>query len=206
MKIDEALEKYNKNEDFFFIQIGANDANKNDPLQWYVKNYNWSGILVEPLPYAFKLLKRRYRRRYKRLKNLFFENSAIYTEDGEVDFYAAADIKRGKLSSLSPDGTPEIIKYARRHTIEKMTVPAMRLVTLYEKYNVKNVDLLQIDVEGFDDMVIKQIKDLPSLPTILNYEYYHLPKDRLSYIDGFLTGLGYSLYHTELRDCLCIRE
>jgi hypothetical protein len=33
-----------------FIQIGANDGIKNDPVHAFIKKYYWTGILVEPIP------------------------------------------------------------------------------------------------------------------------------------------------------------
>src|SRR6266481_6003650 len=46
--------------DLFFIQIGANDGVSNDPLYKFVIEYGWAGILVEPLPQVFEVLRRNY--------------------------------------------------------------------------------------------------------------------------------------------------
>ena len=47
-------------DDFFFVQIGANDGINHDPLHEYVTKYNLSGLVVEPQPDVFELLRKNY--------------------------------------------------------------------------------------------------------------------------------------------------
>ena len=47
-------------ENFFFIQVGANDGISHDPLRAYIERYHWRGILVEPQPRVFARLCRNY--------------------------------------------------------------------------------------------------------------------------------------------------
>src|SRR5215831_6216681 len=68
---------------FFFIQVGANDAVRDDPLKGFVTTYGWRGILIEPVPFIFERLKSQY----GDSPNLILENIAIAEQDGETDFY-----------------------------------------------------------------------------------------------------------------------
>ena len=61
-KLDKIMIDYNKkHKDFFFVQIGANDGFKADPIYLYVRKYGWKGILVEPVSYIFEKLKENYK-------------------------------------------------------------------------------------------------------------------------------------------------
>src|SRR5271166_6111911 len=63
---------------FYFIQVGANDGLKDDPLRRFVSKYHWRGILVEPQPQVFERLVKNYEAE----KQLVFENVAIDDADG----------------------------------------------------------------------------------------------------------------------------
>ena len=81
---DKIINEYSKkNKDFFFIQIGANDGLKADPIYLYVNKYHWNGILVEPVKYIFDNL----RKNYQGVPNVLFENVAIGEKDGFKNFY-----------------------------------------------------------------------------------------------------------------------
>lgn len=68
-----------------FLQIGSNDGISGDPLNKFINNYNWKGILVEPIPFLFEKLKRNY---FHKKSNLIFYNIAISAEaEGEKDFF-----------------------------------------------------------------------------------------------------------------------
>src|SRR5688500_13005578 len=45
--------------DAFFVQIGANDATHNDPLNRAIRRADWRGLLVEPVPYVFARLEQK---------------------------------------------------------------------------------------------------------------------------------------------------
>lgn len=76
-----------KNEDFFFIEIGAHDGLHFDPIYPWIKKHHWRGLLVEPQPRIFKRLQANYQDE----PQLLFENAAIYARDGEVSLYMFAE-------------------------------------------------------------------------------------------------------------------
>jgi hypothetical protein len=41
-----------------FVQIGSNDGTTGDPLRTFTEANDWSGLLVEPVPYVFARLQR----------------------------------------------------------------------------------------------------------------------------------------------------
>jgi hypothetical protein len=69
--------------EFFFVQIGAYDGLKSDPILAFVRDRRWRGILVEPQPDVFEKLKRNY----ANIPNVIFENLAIAAWEGSLPLY-----------------------------------------------------------------------------------------------------------------------
>jgi FkbM family methyltransferase len=144
-----------------FVEIGANDGKKNDPLYYYIKKYGWIGILVEPDPANFKKLKENYRG----VEGLIFENMGIGPEPGEMLFYKIKNITDqepgwyDQVGSFDKKTFLKNISYGKgldqRIVAEPLTV--IRFDELLEKNNFPDVDLLHIDAEGFDYRILRSI-------------------------------------------------
>lgn len=48
-------------DNFFFVNVGANDGVMNDPIYPFVAKYGWRGIAIEPVPHVFAQLSANYR-------------------------------------------------------------------------------------------------------------------------------------------------
>ncbi len=186
------------NPNFFFVQIGANDGLKADPMYLYVKKYNWSGILVEPVSYIFEKLKENYRD----TKNLFFENIAIGDKNSYKDFYRLKQISHKNVPlwydeigsflkenvTKHKDKFPELENYLITEKIKCLT-----LSSLFKKYNLKKIDLLQIDAEGYDYHIVKQIPFNKFKPVMIRYEDRHLSLEQKKYCKDLLFKNGYKV-------------
>ena len=73
-----------------FVQIGANDGLRNDPIREFIVRDPWTGVLIEPLPSVFELLKENYAWLAGR-RSLAFENPAISTSESSLSLYTVAD-------------------------------------------------------------------------------------------------------------------
>ena len=171
-------------EKFFFVQIGAYDGRKCDPIHEYIHRYRWGGILVEPQPDAFEKL----RQNYANFPGLIFERVAIADRDSSLPLYKLKEefahlfhADHRTLSSFNPE---HIIKHLShpvdfRDALEKIDTPCSTFSQLIEKHHVTKVDLLQIDAEGYDFQIIKSIDLSKILPRIIHFEHVHLtPTDR----------------------------
>ncbi len=185
-----------KNKDFFFIQIGANDG-KRDFIHNYTSKYKWKGILIEPVKYLFKRLVKNY----QGIDNLTFENVAISNKNEFRDFYRLKETKDNLptwydlLGSFNPkiilehkDRIPNIENYLITEKVKCITFD-----NLIRKYNVKNIDLLQIDAEGYDYEIIKSIDFSKIKPKMIFYEHSHLNSKDMQECRNFLRKKGYSL-------------
>jgi FkbM family methyltransferase len=178
---DALLEKLNQNDDVYFVQVGAMDGIAYDPIQAHVRKYNWSGLLVEPLPEYFEQLKANYSDN----TNLVFENVAISDKaENRVINCISEDVIKEKslpefargISSFFTDRNDLRFGFWKRYITEVM-VECITLDMLLTRNNVKKIDLLQIDTEGFDYQVLKQLDFTMFKPKIIHMEYMHLPEE-----------------------------
>jgi len=196
-----------KNKDFFFIQVGANDGIRSDSIRSFILKHHLKGILIEPLYDLFEKL----RNNYSSEPQLIFENVAVSNEDGQMTLY------RFKPDTPGPDyihGMATFDKWKIRRVawrygltkwIDEARVPSVTFQHLLRKHGIARISLLQIDTEGFDFEVVKMAMESGILPDLINYEFINLSlKDRLeSY--RLLASKGYSMIHGR-SDTLAIRE
>ena len=182
----------------FFVQIGANDGVSEDPIHRFLMQRAWDGIMVEPIPYLFEVLKAN--RRTARGK-LVFENVAIAEVIGEKPFYYIVDEKE-----VLPKWATGINSFNKEHLlwqkknfpdiesfIAETQVECIPLEALFERNSVVHIDLLLIDVEGYDFEVLKQLPTQSIRPTVVIYEQQCLGKD-IPEAKQFMTGLGYACF------------
>jgi FkbM family methyltransferase len=177
---------------FFFLQVGANDGRTGDPIRDFVKRYHWRGILVEPLPDAFSRLTLNYRDE----QQLILENAAVAREDGTASIWTVAD-SNGLLATF--DKAALLRRFRDSSRIVRVPIRTVSMKTLVETHHIDRVDLLQVDVEGFDYEVLQMVLDASSLrPRLIRYEHLHLsPAERRACVN-FLAGYGYKLHRDDI--------
>lgn len=200
---------------FFFIQIGANDGLTGDTLNQYIKKFRWSGFLVEPVPYVFEMLKINY----KDCDNLIFENIAIGKENAILPFYSICEynssgIKHREMTNGYPSdhlGSFDM-KTLSNHTwmlnenacsIEVINVPTITLNDLFYKHSVKELNLLQVDAEGYDFEILNNTNFDDLKPEILIFERIHLARKEYKVLVKKLKVYGYQLFINGY-DTICI--
>ena len=170
--------------DFQVLQIGANDGFSDDPASESIRGHRLRALLVEPiLPIYRKLVAY-----YAGFPQVTCENCAIGREDGAMTLYTVRPDPRlptyvTRLASfdrhiiLKQRGTvPNIAKF-----IEPVQVPSMTLQTLLRKHDVRRLDWLQLDTEGFDFEILKMLFQTQLRPSIISFETAHLSRyDKLA--------------------------
>jgi len=197
-KMQEVLDDLTKIEDFFFVQIGANDGVIHDPLFHHIVNNQWSGILVEPVRYYFNRLKLNY----AGSDQLIFENVAISDRDERREFYRL----REGLEFL-PQWTEGLgsfhLEVLMKHRwlipnikdyIISESVDCVSLQTLLNRNKVRKIDLVLIDTEGYDFEILKQINFDYVDPSVIIYEHKHISHKERRDSEALLTARGYRLY------------
>lgn len=117
----------------FYVDIGACYP-ENGSVTKHFYDLGWSGVNVEPHPDAFRLLAN------ARTRDINL-NIAVADYDGEIKLYFGDSI--GETTALEGEDSKSFI------------VPALSLMSLFEKYVREDVDFLKIDVEGYEYQVLK---------------------------------------------------
>ena len=138
----------------FFVEVGANDGYFQDPTYYYERILDWKGILIEPL-LLYKKCKK------NRPKSLVL-NFACVPSDYEKDSVVLID---SNAMSFVKNGIPNEQEWIeewerisdRQH--REISVPAKTLTKILDDYfstrALREIDLLSIDVEGFELEVLK---------------------------------------------------
>lgn len=182
----------------FFIQVGSFDGVSNDPIHEYVKNFNWKGILVEPMPPFFEKLKKNY----SDARGLIFENVGVGDKEGEFDFYhlpaeynepqwlqQIGSFSRDSLVVNLKDTHPDLIGHIQHRRINAVT-----LNELMRKHTVSDIDVLNIDAEGFEYRILKDMNKLASKPCAILFEWGCMNKNDLSNLLNVLQQNDYTLF------------
>jgi FkbM family methyltransferase len=165
------LDEYSKKTKgpFRFLQIGASDGLRSDLVREFIVRDRWSGVLVEPLPYAFGELKRNYA--HLEDQGLIFVNAVVSATTGALTFWSFSD------EFLSRLNVEERFDYLRKSSLHRQHVEnclkarglddsvivssRIECVTyqhLQKSYfDERPMDLLAIDAEGHEPAIIESI-------------------------------------------------
>ena len=174
-----------------FVQIGANDGLRNDPIREFVVKNEWKGIFIEPLYDVFTLLKYNYS--YIKSKNLIFINLAISDRDNEeLNFYS---IDENYLNGLPLEARLNFLRkssFKKEHLerflasnglsnnlIRQKLVPTITLEKLFEKFFInEKINLLVVDAEGYDAKILKKIPFDKKRPEAILFETHNLGEQK----------------------------
>jgi FkbM family methyltransferase len=178
-----------------FLSVGAFDGVTNDPLAESIRRFPCRGIFVEPQEAAFRALEANYRE---------FE--------GVVAVQAAVDDRAGSRElHFVPSGTPgvpdwarQLASFSRDHVLKhRDRIPGLdglvrtrevRTVTflgLLEEHDLARLDVLQLDVEGEDERLIRSFPFSRLRPAVVRYEATHLEAEARASLRGFLEELRF---------------
>jgi FkbM family methyltransferase len=198
---------------FRFLQIGASDGLRNDPVRDFVVRDRWSGVFVEPLPDVFPLLEKNYARLSKR-GNLRFENAAVSSRSASLPFYTfQKSFLSGKpleerlhlLRKASFDRAQVLAFAMRQENIAVIEVPCLGIRDLLARHFPEGrLSLLALDVEGHEQEILSEIDfDAVRIGAIL-FETWNLG-GRHDVVFGLLRKNGYRIEEAE-GDALAIRD
>lgn len=201
-----------KGEKVFFLQVGAMDGVKFDPLCKRIRAQGWSGILFEPLPDIFARLVKNY----EDVQGLILVNAAIDARDGTREMYRipTAVVEAGELpdwalgissfyndrNALGGKKVDEQTKELIQSKTIRESVQCISFDSVLRDYAVKEMDLLQIDTEGHDWEILRSFPIETLRPKVINFEYYNLRDSELDESLAWLKahGYAYSMDHKDV--------
>jgi FkbM family methyltransferase len=170
-------------DDFFVLNIGANDGVDNDPIHPFLMMFpHWRGICVEPVHYNFKQLTYNYRNFPAiklvqaaigdQKKPLYYIDERSGCDMNYVSQCCSFDREYvlNTLASLRKIGPGIVSDDAESYLITDNSIPCLSLDQLLQDWNVEQVDFLNIDVEGHDYEVFKGFNFARFKPAIVCVE------------------------------------
>jgi FkbM family methyltransferase len=211
---------------FNFIQVGANDGITGDPLFFFTKKNKKKirAIFFEPQIRPFKKLVTNY----SDCKNFYFINKAVGPE-GKFPFYSLNKRFQKDFSRLAKSYYIEGLssfyinnlndrfkKYKnfdpKRHISTEILQTSNILKEI--KINLKNkshsflkqIDLLQIDTEGYDDSIIYSCNLDILKPVLIHFEHKNLLSEKIIKLKKYLQKKNYDIYFYSKTDGLAMRK
>lgn len=158
------------------IQIGSHIGNTiNDPIFKEIHKTT-TLILVEPVPYLFRKLKKNYEK--KNIDNIIFINKAVTNYVGHVELTIPSE--KNDWSKLHPFASQlasineEHCKVSQPKMItEKITVETTTLNEIIKDHNIKDIELLHTDTEGEDYNILMSYNFIIK-PCKILFEHVHM--------------------------------
>lgn len=181
-----------------FVQVGANDGTFLDPIAPFITD-DWRGVVVEPIPEYFALLKRRY----ALFPKVEAVEGAIGHEPGERTMYffhrAGIDDPEGEahpewLKGLASFSAGHLMRHGvAQQDIRAVSVPVFRGSDVVRDKLPGSVDLVVIDVEGAEREVLEGF-DLAELkPTLIIFECEHVSEEDELILSDLFDRSGYGV-------------
>ena len=166
-----------------YVDVGAFRPKELSATYYFYKKLNWSGIVVEPNPQA------KPRFLSERPRDTFL-NQGVAGSPGELTYYEFED---PTLNSFSED----VYKRNKATFKGKQTIKVSPLGEILSEYipQGKEIDLMNVDVEGLDLEVLKSNDWDKYSPRVLIVEdhLFNPEKPLESEITQFLKSKGYTL-------------
>jgi len=171
--------------------IGANDGRSFDPIarKWKL---GWTGYFVEPNPIAMERLKKNR----KNDKAVFIpyavgERKSIVlhtmTEEAGRSYFKDKKMQHGTLLTsfsyehivirLKKKCSKLIKEKGLGNLVKSFEVECKTIEQLVEEYNMRRVDLVQIDTEGMDGEITRMLGRSSLSPQLVLSEHNHLSND-----------------------------
>jgi FkbM family methyltransferase len=186
-------------DDFFFIQIGANNGQRHDPIHQLIvrEKAHVKGIAIEPVQEYFDELQLTYKE-FPRIKLI---KKAIHNSQTEGIIYKigpgfsnVGEHLKGMSSFDKYNFTKEGID---ENDIVTEKVSCISFMDLIAAEKISKLHLLQIDAEGYDIEIINSIDFNIIKPLIINFEHrwHHnlAPETELFKVLRTLIDNGYRL-------------
>ena len=159
-----------------FIQVGANDGQRVDPLLPYLNLHRWSGLMFEPLAANFSALSRRHGSNPR----LRLHRAAIDTVAGQRPLF---DVDRRSHPDL-PDWAYGLASFSRERVVEALRelglgesavvaedIRTMSWADVWSEFGPARCDLLVLDTEGYD-LTLLHAADLSThRPRVIHFEH-----------------------------------
>ncbi len=146
----------------FFVEVGCIDGRLFSNTL-YFEEKGWTGMCVEAHPDYVELIKR------NRPKSIVCHCAVGEKDEDDVIFYAN---RRGSLSTLDPTQEErwrrDFAPYF--HGFEEKKVSKRTLTSLFREHGIKNIDILSVDIEGYEVQALRGLDFAQYRPAVIVVE------------------------------------
>lgn len=167
-----------------FLDIGANDGVTINNSLYFEKNFKWTGVAVEPVPYIFEKLKAN--------RKCHVVQGCVSHQPGKAKFLQLIG-DANMYSTLKSHNTGLTARRIRKRQkrqnsqLEEIQVECYTISGLMEKFNFKTVDFLSLDTEGGELEILKSIDFVSTPISVISVENNW----RTPHIRNYLEGCGF---------------
>jgi FkbM family methyltransferase len=162
----------------FFVEAGANDGIRYSNTLYFEKYKGWRGLLIEAIPALAEQCRQNRPR-------CIVENCALVSSDYpdktvEMEYYDLMSFVKGGFGNdadenLHKEGAIKILQEEKQSPYFVHT-PARTLSDVLTTYRIDHIDLLSLDVEGYETNVLKGLDFEMHAPKFILVEMRHNQK------------------------------
>jgi FkbM family methyltransferase len=180
----------------FFIEAGGFDGEFGSNTLFFEIERNWTGILIEPIPKNYELIKTKNR-------NIHTLNACIANKRPIVAKFRVLHVLSGRLSEMSDNHKHRIDvegKSGNKRVDKIAYIPCFSLVTILKAIGINKVDYFSLDVEGGEFDIIKNL-DLRNKLDIKSFSIEHNgDANAKNNFKTYFKNFGYSLNKEDSQD------
>lgn len=162
-----------------FLDIGACYPRTISNTAFFEIHKKWTGLAIEPDPVYYAALQRE--------RTCILENVAIHPTEKEMWFSPRSNLELNKKDN-------------------SIKVDCERLDTLLKKHNIDHIDLISIDVEGFESLVWSSFNWLDYKPKVIITEHTEMGQFNDSFTKELLQNSDYYLAHATPLNFILVRK
>ena len=149
----------------------------------FYENSKIKGISIEIVPNLVKILEKKFK-----CNNRLFLNVGIGNEDNNMKQFFYVNSKKiiNDKKKTFPIGLNGIASFKKEYVIDSLkqlsrlkdvekyilkgNIEMLTYKTLIERYNIKSINYLKIDIEGYDKYIVNQLLESNIKPLVFRYE------------------------------------